>query len=121
MQTAQRPDHACKMSLGFWWRVDDTCLSFTIAKAASDYGLSTKQEEEKEMITVEADRIQGSPYNLTKLKIRKENMEIMQDLGSYPCLSGDESFDGPICRVVMTSGRVLFINATSEELEARSA
>jgi len=79
------------------------------------------------MITVHAGRIEGPPYRLTKIKIRKESMEIMQDLGSYPCeredfgSSDERKFDGPICRVVMTSGRVLFINATSEELEGRSA
>ena len=81
------------------------------------------------MITVQAARIEGVPYRLTKLKIRAENMEIIQDLGLHSCRSSGASFEigadtlfnGPICRVVMTSGEVLFINATSEELEARSA
>ena len=79
------------------------------------------------MITVQATRNQTEPFRLEKLKIRKESMEIMQDLGSHTCriyedrLGLQDPFDGPICRVVMTSGRVLFINATCEELEARSA
>ncbi len=73
------------------------------------------------MITVEATRIQNLPYSLGKIKIRQESIEIMQDLGVCPCEAKGDLFDGPICRVVMTSGRVLFINATSEELEARSA
>ena len=81
------------------------------------------------MITVHATRIQNIPYPLEKIKIRKESMEIMQDLGTYACKASTTDFhvakgtifDGPICRVVMTSGRVLYINATSEELEARSA
>ncbi len=79
------------------------------------------------MITVHATRVLTDPCLLEKIKIRKESMEIMQDLGVRSCkaenasYTGDPVFAGPICRVVMTSGRVLFINATSEELEARSA
>ena len=73
------------------------------------------------MITVQATRVLTNPCVLNKLKIRAENMEIMQDLGIRRCKADGGMFDGPICRVVMTSGRVLFINATSAELEARSA
>ena len=73
------------------------------------------------MITVHASKIEGAPYYLTEIKIQKTNIEIMEDLGTYPCESDGRKYDGPICAVGMISGRVLFINATSEELEARSA
>jgi len=72
------------------------------------------------MITVHATRLQADPFRLEQIKIRKESIEIMQDLGSCSCATGSEPFDGPICRVIMTSGRVLYINATSAELEAQS-
>ena len=81
------------------------------------------------MITVHATKIHAHVFKLDKIKIRQECIEIMQDIGTHTCQversfnnpNPEEPFDGPICRVVMTSGRVLFINATSEELEGRSA
>ncbi len=80
------------------------------------------------MITVHATKIHAHIFKLDKIKIRQESIEIMQDLGTYTCQversfnnpDPGKPFDGPICRIVMTSGRVLYVNATSEELEARS-
>jgi hypothetical protein len=73
------------------------------------------------MITVWAARVEARPLILLKFYIRKESMEIVQELGVHSCKKQGTLFEGPICRVEMTSGSVLLINATVQELEARSA
>ena len=73
------------------------------------------------MITVYATDVRAATFQLSKLKIRKENMEMIRDLGTYPCKANGQLFDGPICYVYMLSGRGVFISGTSAELEARSA
>ena len=73
------------------------------------------------MITVQATGVLTIVFQLEEMKIRKDSMESIKFLGTKQCRANGAMFDGPICYVVMTSGRDLYINATSEELEARSA
>lgn len=76
------------------------------------------------MITVQATSLTGMPFHLYEMKINPNNIESMENLGDRTCQverNIDSEFTGPICKVIMTSGQKLYINATSEELEARSA
>ncbi len=78
------------------------------------------------MITVWATECLEGPdtvLHLRQYRIKRGNMEIMDDIGTFTYTGEDPVWykEGPICAVRMTSGLTLFINATSEELEARSA
>ena len=73
------------------------------------------------MITVNASNHLGNTVQLREIKIRQSAIEVVEFLGSYPCYAKGAMFNGPICRVTMISGGVHYINATTDELEKRSA
>ena len=60
-------------------------------------------------------------FTMIKLQIHKAAIESIQYLGSRSIRLEGNDCTGPVCLVRMASGIEYFVNATPNELEARSA